>query len=104
MQMPFGKHKGKDLREVPDDYLLWVLDKCDAASPTLKSAIRQRLGVGEPSPASAPPPGSGVAIEAVVRAWVRQMTLKYHPDRGGSHEAMIAVNDGAELLRRLAGM
>ena len=30
------------------------------------------------------------------------MTLKFHLDRGGSHEGMIAVNCGAELLRTLA--
>ena len=27
--MPFGKHKGKDIEEVPDDYLLWLLDQCE---------------------------------------------------------------------------
>lgn len=24
--MPFGKHKGKHLKDVPDDYLLWLYD------------------------------------------------------------------------------
>lgn len=26
MKLDFGKHKGKDIEEVPDDYLLWILD------------------------------------------------------------------------------
>lgn len=29
MLMPFGKHKGKELREIPRGYLRWMLAKCD---------------------------------------------------------------------------
>jgi hypothetical protein len=32
------------------------------------------------------------------------MTLKYHPDRFGSHEAMTAINHAHERLRQLAGV
>jgi hypothetical protein len=26
MQMPFGKHRGKDMEELPRDYLEWLLE------------------------------------------------------------------------------
>ncbi len=34
-RMPFGKHKGKKLVEIPKDYLLWALD-----SGALKGSLR----------------------------------------------------------------
>jgi curved DNA-binding protein CbpA len=33
-----------------------------------------------------------------VDGWYRGLVLKYHPDRGGSHEAMVAINDAHERL------
>jgi putative quorum-sensing-regulated virulence factor len=41
--MRFGKHKGKPLREVPADYLCWVLRKCDRLSPSTRIAIKSYL-------------------------------------------------------------
>ena len=105
MRMPFGKHRGKELRDVPESYLLWVLDNIAELSPTLRLAIEERLGVARAPPPPPPPPGGGATgVADLVRAWHRQMTLKYHPDRGGTHEQMLVVNDGAELLRSLAGL
>ena len=37
--MPFGKHRGKALSEIPVDYLLWCLDKMTALSRHLRRAI-----------------------------------------------------------------
>jgi len=103
--MPWGKHKGQELRDIPQDYLLWVLRKADKCDPYLKRAIEQRLGFVDPPP---PPPPTqtttnGVTVEQIIRAWHRAMTKKYHPDRGGTHEQMLVVNEGAELLRKLSG-
>jgi uncharacterized protein (DUF3820 family) len=30
--LPFGRHKGKPLAEVPVDYLLWALRECKLSS------------------------------------------------------------------------
>ena len=27
--MPFGKHKGKEIEDMPSDYLLWLAQNCD---------------------------------------------------------------------------
>lgn len=118
MEMPFGKYRGCDIGDVPDDYLEWVLDNIEIRSEALRGAIESKLEgtyvrggyrhqatSPPPPPPPPPPPSGGVAIvEKVIRAWHRQMTLKYHPDRGGTHEQMLLVNEGAELLKKLAGL
>lgn len=127
MRMPFGKHKGEDIADVPDDYLEWVLENVDITSDALADAIeaklngtyvrpggQQRRRATSPPPPPPPPPSAGsagahtggalVSMEQVIRAWHRMMAKKYHPDRGGTHEQMLIVNEGAELLQKLAGL
>jgi hypothetical protein len=41
MIMPFGRHRGKKLDDVPLDYLAWVLENCANASPYLRDGIRR---------------------------------------------------------------
>ena len=47
--MPFGKHRGERISEIPADYLRWVLNSCDIASPELKGQIRAHLGGSGPA-------------------------------------------------------
>jgi hypothetical protein len=42
-ELPFGKHRGAALRDVPIDYLLWVLDNFDGMWPTTREAIGRYL-------------------------------------------------------------
>lgn len=92
--MPFGKYKGKPLGEVPGDYLEWVLKNCTRTSAYLRGAIQRELHSRATSPASSI---SGI----IVARWYREMSLRFHPDRGGSHEAMVAVNACYERLKEL---
>jgi hypothetical protein len=48
--MPFGKHKGRRLDEVPRGYLRWMLANCDL-SHDLKADI-EAVVKGEPLPLS----------------------------------------------------
>lgn len=41
--MPWGKHVGKPLHEVPAGYLRYVLDECDGASKNLRTSIQKVL-------------------------------------------------------------
>ena len=106
---------GVPLAEVPDGYLIWVLDNLEKLSPTLRTAIRIRLGLEEPSVASPPPenPFEGYfarkdeerkELGQKVKSWFRQLAHDYHPDRRGSHDAMVAINDAHERLRKLLGV
>jgi hypothetical protein len=109
--MPFGKYKGRELADVPESYLVWVLEHAQAAGPVLRAAIRRRLGLGpdgwsgngwHPSP-SPPPPRQDLAplradLLAGVAAFRRRLAARLHPDRGGDGELMQAVNAAADDL------
>jgi hypothetical protein len=99
--MTFGKFRGQDLADIEDEsYLRWVLEKANALSPTLREAIRARLGLP-------PTPPNGQAIASVInkahdvlRSVHREMALRYHPDRkGGSNTAMAAINHMNDCLQ-----
>jgi curved DNA-binding protein CbpA len=40
-------------------------------------------------------------LNDVIDRWYRGLVMDYHPDRGGSKEAMQAVNDAHDRLRKL---
>jgi|SRR6516162_9625581 hypothetical protein len=98
-QMPWGKHKGRPLEEIPVDYLGWLLDEAENMKPWLREAVRQEFERRLAGPA-----GSGNGLPAnlpdIVRTWYRKLTLDYHPDRGGSNEAMKALNDAHDRLKK----
>lgn len=53
MRLTFGRHKGKDVREVPRDYLRWLLDNSEivARDEDLREEIEDALDDPEPLPA-----------------------------------------------------
>lgn len=95
MEMPFDKHKGMKLEDVPKHYLLWILDNSEIKSPTLEVEIKKVLGL-EPGTAADTRP-SALDIKTVYR----RMAAKHHLDRGGSTEAMVAVNEFWEEITKL---
>ncbi len=46
-RMPFGKHKGQLVRDIPKDYLAWMLRKNNLKAPWLKKAAEQALNAVE---------------------------------------------------------
>ncbi|PWI54869.1 hypothetical protein BM613_13615 [Sulfoacidibacillus thermotolerans] len=42
-KMPFGKHRGTPLEEVPDDYLRWMIKNVDTMDSDLRYSIKSRL-------------------------------------------------------------
>ena len=93
--MPFGKHKGKDLEDIPEPYLTWVLDHCELKSASLETEIKRVLGLVPRIDFFMQP-----SLQELKPIY-RRMASKYHPDRGGSTEAMIAVNDFWEQISKL---
>jgi hypothetical protein len=37
--MPFGKHRGQKLKDIPIDYLIWLLDNYDGLRETTRKVI-----------------------------------------------------------------
>jgi hypothetical protein len=101
--MPWGKHKGVDIADVPLSYLAWVLEECDNVAWQLRDAIRReladRLGL-QPAQRYQPPAtvlDRGRLADALA-AWHRRACLQHHPDRGGDERVMMALNDARDEL------
>lgn len=113
IRMPFGKHKGSPLNEVPRSYLEWCyLEACEDR-PGLKKAIAKELerrdAEGESCRRSGTPPRQQQqppdALRATIKTWYRELVMRYHPDRTlDNGAAMKAVNDAYERLTELLGL
>lgn len=111
LRMPFGKHKGELVANVPTSYLRWCLRECDLDKP-LRDSITAALSAREPSRGySRPEPEGGeecrsvVDVRSTLKAWLREMTLRFHPDRTlDDGKAMSAINNGYERLQELFGV
>jgi hypothetical protein len=101
MSMPFGRHKGTKISELPDDYLQWLLS-IDLRQP-LKSAVeneyRERECTDDDDDAT---PVNALVVDEIVTAGVRSLAKKFHPDAGGDHERMVVINQAADWLRQQA--
>ncbi|NMC19936.1 MAG: hypothetical protein GYA33_05885 [Thermogutta sp.] len=119
MKMPFGRYRGATLSSVPESYLCWLLDNADL-SPTLERAVSERLGIEDlkrerrqleaECQALAYERARLAAGKANVRPkidddlinkWYRDLAKRFHPDHGGSHEAMKGVNAARDLLLKI---
>jgi hypothetical protein len=109
-RMPWGKHEGKRLEDVPLSYLRWVLRECDNIPLDLRRAIRDVVEEAEDSGTDARGPwqaqsaGPPINWQGTIREWYRSLALDFHPDRGGSVEAMRAINEAHDRLRKLVGV
>lgn len=103
-RMPFGKWKGHLLSEIPDDYLWWVITNCDNIAAELRAAIVSRLNEPPgPSTKDKPPPPGAITedkLSHTIRTWFRSMCKRFHPDCGGSAEAMKTLNAAHEELKK----
>jgi hypothetical protein len=129
MRMPFGKHKGWLISDLPLDYLIWCEQNLSGIGPRLRAAIedelserlgprrrrrrwqeeeaeaerrrqqREREREAEARARSSSPPPA--KFETVITRWHHEMVMQFHPDRGGSNEIMQALNHSADRLRQL---
>lgn len=93
MTIMFGKFKGVDTSEVPFSYLVYLFE-ADWIKEDLFESVKQEMADRLNISASAD-------IESGKLKWAyKTMANKFHPDKkGGSHEAMIAINEFYEILK-----
>lgn len=118
LRMPFGKHKGMPIENIPDDYLMYIIDWMDSDASNWMSHTRKRLfdeldeemlrrKKGTPLPSSSSTTGlvcSSVArklLPEFVKTGYRAMSLKLHPDKGGSAEDFVALKELKDALDKL---
>jgi hypothetical protein len=100
--MPFGKFKGIPIEVLPDAYLHWLSGLEDLREP-LRSAIycewRKRFDDEDYSRADAFTSGEATLLRQILEAGYRTLSLRMHPDCGGSHESMLRLNQLMNKLR-----
>jgi len=92
MKMPFGKYKDKNITDIDTSYLNWLLNNTTRLDYNLKRYIMNYLESLENSFVD-------VNAEAIKKIYY-QLSKKYHPDMGGSNEAMKAINEFYNLLKK----
>lgn len=119
IKMPFGKHKGMILENLPDGYLDYMLDWMDSEESGWMSHKRKRLfdamddewnrRKGGHRPAEAAKvkplgqlsPGARSLLPEFVKSGYRGMSMKLHPDKGGTTEDFRNLKELVEALEKL---
>jgi hypothetical protein len=92
MILNFGKFKGWDLNEVPDDYVDYMVQQKRKDLQLWEEEQRRRELMRE---AELP------MIEKVVKVGYRTLAQQYHPDHGGDGEAMRQLNAAMAQLQEM---
>jgi hypothetical protein len=103
MRMPFGKWRGYDLSEIPLNYLQWLWGNTELRDGLLEAVcyeIQSRQDEIERRQYSSAMPTAKVDADKIQKIY-RNMAFKWHPDRGGSHTAMQAINEFYEQLKQI---
>ena len=110
--MPFGKHTGHNLTDLPGDYLRWLVhqDWLPTKWPVLYAAavaeyqrrMRQHTNAWSDTRGASPrgqdTPAPAAVLE-IIDAGYKALAKRYHPDLGGSTQQMQLLNRAVEWLR-----
>lgn len=100
MRLRFGKHRGKELGDVPEDYKYWLLDASRTLILELEDDLHETHANGNGVHHSTPdlPP---LTLE-LVEAGFRSLSKRHHPDLNGGRpsEKMIELNRAIAQLRK----
>lgn len=91
--MPFGKFKGVFITEIPTNYLCYAIEEFDLPielQNQIKFEISIRLDI-------APIEVSNKTEQDFKNAY-RKLSVKYHPDKGGSDIEMKVLNEFKDLF------
>lgn len=92
MILEFGKYRGYQITEVPEDYLRYLQR---TSRETLEAATEElaRRDLEKYANLS--------VTQQIVEAGFKALAMKCHPDTGGKHEDMVKLNASVEKLRRI---
>lgn len=95
--MLFGKFKGYDLADLPDDYLKWLWFEIDLREP-LRSAVHREYSTRERG--FSVTETSGTLDADKVKKIYRSLARQYHPDIiGGNGDVMKGINAFYEAIK-----
>ncbi len=95
MNLHYGKYRGCDVRDVPTQYLQWLLKEARATLEAVEAELERRSGPRLAQQAKHP------WVERTISAGYRVLAKQHHPDMGGDQEAMRQLNAAVAMLREL---
>ncbi len=100
MTMPFGKHKGKRLSEIPPGYLAWCLENIEDLDYWLRHEMEIIVRAATPEAPKQLDVTQSVRsqMRETVKRWYRHASMRHHPDHGGTDERQRVVNECYEDL------
>lgn len=105
--MPFGKHKGVPIGDLPLPYLEWLAALDDLREPLASHVTHEfyKRSGQERTHESWAPHNSFTRdelpiVKAVIAKGYRALALEYHPDHGGTTEQMQRLNKVVVSLRQ----
>jgi hypothetical protein len=108
VRLRFGKYKGWPLADVPTGYLRWMLREVERLDYYTRRAAEEVLRArecsrqpGEDDDDCDDPAPPQLDWRPVVKQWFARLSLRYHPDRGGSDAEMRVVTNAHDLLVEL---
>lgn len=90
MILQFGKYRDYDLRDVPRDYIEWLLGVRKKEVAEIAGELERRDLVEEAQQSMA---------ELIVQTGYRQLSLRFHPDQGGDADKFRTLKATAEHLK-----
>ncbi len=92
MKLTFGRHKDSDIRDVPREYLEWLLESNRNTAKGIEEELERRDHLEEADMSW---------MERIVTTGYKTLAKQNHPDIGGSADEMRRINSAAEELRLL---
>jgi hypothetical protein len=90
MRLGFGKYKDTDLRDVPEEYLQWLINSSLENVNNYQAELARREMVEE---------ADASWTERIIKIGYRELAKRHHPDGGGSDADMQQLNNAYENLK-----
>jgi uncharacterized protein (DUF3820 family) len=90
--MEFGKYKGMDWKDVPEDYLKWLISRNEDQNKMLNMELQRREDIKN---------ANDTVKQQIIKAGFAALAKKHHPDVGGDPRNMQAINAAYEALKEI---
>jgi len=88
----WGKYKGVSIYDVPDDYLVWLIDMRNKDIAMYQAEIDRRENAAE---------ANADMLQRLIKAGFRDLSRKLHPDAGGSAASFADLQNAYNKLKQL---
>jgi hypothetical protein len=92
MILKFGKYQDQDIRDVPREYLEWLLQSNKETVRAVEEELVRRELAEEASLSW---------IEKIALTGYRELAKRHHPDAGGQTRDMQEINAASDRLREM---